>query len=157
LESLSWSAVGSALFHLLVSTLVLVVMMVLVNKHVPWTIVLFPVVVACFLPFVAGTCWLLASLGVYLRDLKQIIAIATMALMFFAPILYPKTLIPVRFRDLLYLNPLTVIVEASQDVLVWNRPPDWIHLLLYLLVSCVFAWMTFAWFEQTRKGFADVV
>lgn len=157
LESLSWSTIGSALFHLLVSTLVLMVMMLAVNRQIPWTIVLFPIVVASFLPFVAGMCWLLASLGVYLRDLKQVIAIVTTAMMFLAPILYPKTLIPERFRDWLYLNPLTIIAEASQNVLVWGKPPVWTHLLAYAIVSGVFAWLSFAWFEKTRKGFADVV
>jgi lipopolysaccharide transport system permease protein len=157
LESLSWSTLGAALFHLLVSTLVLIAISLLVNARVPWTIVFFPVVVACFLPFVAGTIWLLASLGVFLRDLKQIVGIVTTALMFLAPILYPETLIPERYRDLLYLNPLTVIAKASQNVLVWGTPPAWRDLGIYTVCSCLFAWMAFAWFEKTRKGFADVL
>lgn len=157
LETLSWSTLGSALFHLLVSTLVLLLISVCVKGTVPWTVVLFPVVVACFLPFVAGTIWLLASLGVFLRDLKQGIGIVTTALMFLAPILYPRELIPVRYRDLMYLNPLTVIVEASQNVLIWGKPPSWSHLGLYTLASCLFAWLAFAWFERSRRGFADVL
>lgn len=157
LETLAWSTLGSALFHLLVSTVVLLIIEVLVNGHVAWTVTLFPVVVLCFLPFVAGTIWLLASLGVFLRDLKQVVAIVTTALLFLAPILYPKELIPPQFRDWLYLNPLTVIVEASQNVLVWGQQPDWKHLIAYAIGSCLFAWVAFAWFEQTRKGFADVV
>lgn len=157
LETLSWSTLGAGLFHLLISTLVLLVMSLFVNWTIPWTVALFPIVVACFLPFVAGVVWLLASFGVFLRDLKQVVGIVTTALMFLAPIFYPKDLIPVQYRDLMYLNPLTVIVEASQNVLVWGRPPMWSHLAIYALVSCLFAWGAFAWFEKTRKGFADVV
>ena len=157
LETLSWSTLGAALFHLLISTIVLLTMSLLVKHYIPWTIVFFPVVVACFLPFVAGVVWLLASLGVFLRDLKQVVAIATTALMFLAPLFYPAQMIPVAYRHLLYLNPLTVIVEESQNVLVWGRQPVWSHLAIYALVACAFAWAAFAWFEQTRKGFADVV
>lgn len=157
LETLAWSTVGSALFHLFVSTAVLLLVSPFVMGGVAWTALLFPIVVACFLPFVAGSVWLLASLGVYLRDLKQVVGIATTALLFLAPILYPNTLVPVRFRDWLYVNPLTVIAEASQNTLVWGRPPTWSHLGIYVLVSGLFAWLAFAWFEQTRKGFADVV
>lgn len=157
LETLPWSAIGSALFHLCVSTIVLMVMVLAINKHIPWTIVLFPIVIVCFLPFVAGISWLLASLGVYLRDLKQVMMIVTTALMFLAPILYPMTAIPVRYRVFMYLNPLTVIAQASQNVLIWGELPRWDHLGLYLVLSCLFAWLAFAWFEQTRKGFADVV
>jgi lipopolysaccharide transport system permease protein len=157
LETLSWSTVGSALFHLFISTIVLLVFGLIVRGTMPWTVMLFPIVVAAFLPFVAGAVWLLASLGVFLRDLKQAIVVITSALMFLAPIFYPKELIPPQYRDLLYLNPLTVIVEASQDVLVWGREPNWFLLGLYAVASCIFAWASFAWFERTRRGFADVL
>jgi len=157
LEILSWSALGAALFHLLISTIALLVIALFVNGHIPWTVVLFPIVVAAFLPMVAGTIWLLASFGVYLRDLKQAIIIITSALMFLAPILYPMEMIPEQFRGWMYLNPLTVIAMASQNVLIWGKPPVWINLGVYALVSCLFAWSAFVWFQRTRKGFADVL
>ena len=157
LETLSWSAIGSALFHLLISTLALLAIEWLASGSIPWTVVLFPIVIVCFLPFVAGVVWLLASLGVFLRDLKQAIGILTTALMFLAPIMYPKEIIPSVYRDWMYLNPLTVMVEASRNVLIWGKPPDWGMLGLYVLLSGLFAWVAFAWFERSRKGFADVL
>jgi lipopolysaccharide transport system permease protein len=157
LESLSWSTLGAALFHLLVSTIVLLIISALINHAIPWTVVIFPLVVLCFLPFVAGTIWLLASLGVFLRDLQQAMTIITTALMFLAPILYPMTMIPEQYRALMYLNPLTVVAIASQDTLVLGRIPNWLHLGIYLLTSCIFAWLAFVWFERTKKGFADVL
>ncbi|MGS1121648.1 ABC transporter permease [Rhodanobacter sp. UC4436_H3] len=157
LEILSWSTVGAALFHLLISTFALLTLSLIINQHIPWTVVLFPIVVACFLPFVAGVTWLLASLAVYFRDIRQVVSLITVALMFLAPILYPKEMIPEEYRYLLYLNPLTVIAEASQNVLLWGKPPLWSHLVIYTLVSCLFGWAAFAWFEQTKKGFADVL
>lgn len=157
LESLSWSVVGAALFHLLIATIALLAIELIATHHIPWTVVLFPIVIAVFLPFVAGTVWLLASFGVFLRDLKQAIAIVTTALMFLAPIMYPMAMIPGQYRIFLYLNPLTVIAMASQNVLFLGELPRWDHLAIYFVVSCLFAWVAFAWFEKTRKGFADVV
>jgi lipopolysaccharide transport system permease protein len=157
LETLTWSTLGSALFHLFVSTLVLLAISPVFMGGIPWTALLFPIVVACFLPFVAGTVWLLASLGAYLRDLRQVVGIATTALLFLAPILYPATLIPERYRFALYFNPLTIIAEAAQDVLIWGRLPRWDHLAGYVAIASLFAWFAFAWFEHTRRGFADVV
>lgn len=157
LESLSWSVLGAALFHLLISTVALLVIELIAIHSIPWTVVLFPIVVAVFLPFVAGTIWLLASFGVFLRDLKQAIAIITAAMLFLAPIFFPMSMIPGKYRILLYLNPLTVIAMASQNVLFLGRMPRWDHLGLYLLVACLFAWASFAWFQRTRKGFADVI
>lgn len=157
LETLSWSTFGAALFHLLISTLALLVLLLIVKHSVPWTVVLFPIVVACFAPFIIGTVWLLASLGVFLRDIKQVVSIFASALMFLAPILYPMSMIPGKYRIFLYLNPLTVIAMASQNVLFFGRLPRWDHLALYVVISGLFAWGAFAWFEQTRKGFADVI
>lgn len=157
LETLSWSSVGAGLFHLLISTLVLLIFAFVVRGCVPWTVVYFPIVVLAFLPFLAGMIWLLSSLGVFLRDLKHAIGIVTAMLMFLAPIFYAKEMISPPYRRLLYLNPLTTIVEASRDVLIWGRAPNWLLLGAYTLAACLFAWLSFVWFERTRKGFADVL
>lgn len=157
LESLAWSTLGAALFHLLVSTSVLLAMSVLAGRGIPWTAVLFPLVVLSFIPFVVGTIWLLASLGVFLRDLQQAMAIITTALLFLAPILYPIANIPEQFRGLMYLNPLTEIAIASQQTLILGDVPNWGHLGVYAAMSGTFSWIAFIWFERTRKGFADVI
>jgi len=157
LETLSWSVLGAALFHLLISTIALLVIELIAIHSIPWTVVLFPIVIVVFLPFVAGTIWLLASLGVFLRDIKQAIALITTAMMFLAPVLYPMSMIPGKYRIFLYLNPLTVIAMASQKVLFLGELPRWDHLGLYAIMSCLFAWAAFVWFQRTRKGFADVV
>jgi lipopolysaccharide transport system permease protein len=157
LEVLPWTLLGSALFHLLISTIVLLLFVLLAYGAIPWTAVFFPVVVAAFMPFTVGLCWLLGSLGVFLRDLKQAMMVITPMLLFLAPIFYSKELIPEAYRKLLYLNPLTLVVEASRDVLIWGRMPSWPALGIYVLVSCLFAWAAFNWFERSRRGFADVL
>ncbi|WP_240732389.1 MULTISPECIES: ABC transporter permease [Dyella] len=157
LETLSWTTIGSALFHLLISTIVLLIFALVVRGTLPWTVVLFPIVVLVFLPFMAGLVWFLSSLGVFLRDLKHAITIITIMLMFLAPIFYSKEMIPEHYRKLLYLNPLTAIVESTRDVLIWGRMPDWGMLGAYTLAAVLFAWLSFGWFERTRKGFADVL
>ncbi|MDR6936857.1 ABC transporter permease [Luteibacter sp. 3190] len=157
LETLAWTSVAAGLFHLLISTVVLLSFSLLVRGFFPWTVILFPVVVLAYLPFLAGVVWLSASLGVYLRDLKQAVGVIVPVLMFLAPILYPLESIPADLRWLLYLNPLTVVVEAARDVLIWGRMPDWGLLAEYAVASLLFAWGSFAWFERSRSGFADVL
>lgn len=157
LETLAWSVVGSALFHLCISTVVLLVFSLLISGSLPWTAVLFPLVIAIFMPFVAGTVWLLASLGVFLRDLKQAIGVMTTALLFLAPVFYSRNTIPPAYRELLYLNPLTVVAESARDVLIWGVFPPWKLLILYGIAAWAFAWAAFAWFQKSRKGFADVL
>jgi lipopolysaccharide transport system permease protein len=99
----------------------------------------------------------LASLGVYLRDAAQFVGIVTSTLMFLSPIFYPVTAIPERYRGLLYLNPLTPAIEQVRDALYWGKAPDFAVLGIYLVITAFVAWLGFAWFQKTRKGFADVL
>jgi lipopolysaccharide transport system permease protein len=104
-----------------------------------------------------GLSWLLASLGVYLRDVAQVVGIVTTMFMFLTPIFYPLSAIPEMYRGMLYLNPLTLIVEQARDLLIFGKGMDWGQFGLLTLISAVIAWLGFAWFQKTRKGFADVL
>ena len=74
-----------------------------------------------------------------------------------SPIFYPASALPAAFRDWLFLNPLTLIIEQTRAVLIDHRPPDLLALGLYTALALAIAWLGFAWFQKTRKGFADVV
>lgn len=157
LEILPWVALGSALFHVLISLGVwLIAYWVLFGvPHV--TVLLMPLVMLPLILFVMGLSWLLASLGVFLRDVSQFMGIIVTTLMFLSPIFYPATVLPEDYRGLLYLNPMTPVIELARDVLYWGKTPDWMILVICMLVSMGVAWLGFAWFQKTRKGFADVL
>jgi lipopolysaccharide transport system permease protein len=104
-----------------------------------------------------GMMWLLSSLGVYVRDISQVIGIVTTALMFMTPIFFPLEALPIEWRALVLLNPLTIPVEAARGFLVLNMWPDWYALLWLTLWSALFAWAGFIFFQKTRRGFADVL
>ncbi|TNY25749.1 ABC transporter permease [Fulvimonas soli] len=157
LETLSWVAVGTALFHAIISTIALLVAMFLTGASVPWTALLFPLLLLLFLPMLAGLTWLFAALGVYFRDAQQIIVVLTTSLVFLAPIFYPRSSLPARYQWLLSLNPLSYVVEGARSLLLWGEFPDWQATLGYLLVSCAVAWLGWSAFQVTRRGFADVI
>ena len=157
LEVLAWSNAGAALFHAAVSLLVWL-LFYCIGWGVPhWTMILLPVVLLPLGMISMGLSWLLASLGVYLRDVSQIMGLLTTVLMFMSPIFYPSTALPERFRPLFLLNPLTPAVEQTREVLVFGRMPDWTVLGIYFVIGMIVMWLGFAWFQKTRKGFADVV
>lgn len=157
LEILSWVILGAALFNWIVSLIVWFFFYLILFGLPHGTALLLPIVLIPFALFVVGLTWALASLGVYLRDVSQFIGIIVTALLFLAPIFYPLTAVPEKYRSLLLLNPLTPIVEEARDVLVWGKIPDMTTFILYLLGSLFVAWLGFAWFQKTRKGFADVL
>ena len=104
-----------------------------------------------------GLVYIVGSIGVYFRDVSQIIGLVTLASMFMAPIFYPIAAVPDAFRTLLYLNPLTFPVEQARAVALYGQAPDWWGLALYTAAGATLAWLGFAWFQKTRKGFADVI
>jgi lipopolysaccharide transport system permease protein len=94
---------------------------------------------------------------VFLRDLAQTIGIITMVFMFLSPIFYPVTALPERFRSWFMINPLTFVIEETRAVAIFGQMPDWKGLVLYLIGASLVAWFGYAWFQKTRKGFADVI
>ena len=157
LEVLAWITVASALFHTAVSLLALLLAKWAFGHPLHWTIVLTPVVLAPLVLGTVGLTWFLASLGVFLRDLGQIIGLVTTALLFLSPVFYPVSAVPEDYRWLIQLNPLTLVIEQARKVLIWGELPDWAGLALYTAGSCLVAWVGFWWFQRTRRGFADVV
>ena len=157
LEVLPWVALGSALFHAAISLSVWILGFAWLRGVPPGTTLFLPFVLAPLLLFVLGLTWLLAALGVYVRDISQVVGILTTTLMFLTPIFYPLEALPERYQVWLIANPMVVVVEQTRDVLYWGRMPDVGVLGFNALVSSAIAWLGFAWFQKTRRGFADVL
>jgi lipopolysaccharide transport system permease protein len=157
LEILPWVVLGSAMFHTLISIGVWLIAYVILFGTPHATVLMLPLVMLPLLLLIMGLSWALAALGVYLRDVSQVIGVMTTVLMFLSPIFYSGSSLPENYRHLLLLNPLTPAIEQARDVLFWGKLPHLQLMGLYLLGSAVIAWLGFAWFQKTRKGFADVL
>jgi lipopolysaccharide transport system permease protein len=149
--------VGSALFHTLVSLLILVTANLLMFGRLSWTVSLLPVVLLPFLLFLMGLVWFLAGLGVYLRDIRQVMGVLTTMLMFLAPVFYPISALPPAVQPWVWLNPLTAVIEAVRAVVLHGQMPAWLPLGAYALVALVVFLVGFTWFQKTRRGFGDVL
>lgn len=157
LEVLPWVVLGSALFHLLISVAVWLIFYGLFFGMPTAGVLLLPVVLLPLVALVMGLAWLLASLGVFLRDVGQVVGVVTTALLFLSPIFYPVAMLPEAYQSVMHLNPLTPVVEQARDILIWHRGIDWLLWAKSLAFSLLVAWLGFAWFQKTRKGFADVL
>jgi lipopolysaccharide transport system permease protein len=157
LEILPVISLLAALYHALISLGVWLLAYILFFGVPHPSAFLLPIVIVPFCMFLLGLSWFLASLGVFLRDVSQFIGLLTTVVMFLSPIFYPSSAFPESFRALLYLNPLTPVIDMVRDLLCWGILPGISLVLIYWLLSSVIAWMGFAWFQKTRKGFADVL
>ena len=157
LEILPWVTLGSALFHALISLCVWLIAYLVLFGVPHATILLLPLVIFPLMLFIMGITWGLASLGVYLRDVSQFTSIVTTVLMFLSPIFYPASALPEEYRHLLLFNPLTPAIEQVREILFWGKVPNMLIFAAYLFGTTLVAWLGFAWFQKTRKGFADVL
>jgi lipopolysaccharide transport system permease protein len=157
LEILPWVALGSVLFHSLVSLFVLLMAQLIINHSLAWTVLLFPIVLLPLLLAALGAAWFLAAIGVYVRDVGQITGMFTTILLFISAVFYPLTALPETYRAILSLNPLALIISESRKVLIYGDQPDWISLSVALFTGCMMAVLGFWWFQKTRRGFADVL
>ncbi len=157
LEVLPVSSLGAALFHALVSLVILVVGNLLISGIIQWTLILLPLVVLPLIFMSLGLAWLLASLGVFIRDINYAIALILQVLFYMSAIFYSPARIPEPFRTIIGFNPLTVIVEDVRRVVLWGMLPDWSALAVLLPASMIVMLLGYAWFMKTKKAFADVI
>ncbi|MBS4095624.1 MAG: ABC transporter permease [Sulfuricella sp.] len=157
LEIFPWVAIGSALFHAVVSFVAWLLFYVVLLGMPAWTIILVPIVMLPLLPVMLAVIWGLSALGVYVRDVGQVVHIVTQALLFLSPVFFSLESVPANLREIMLLNPLTFIIDQVRLVMLRGMFPDFLGLALYTAVALIVAWSGFALFQRLRDGFADVV
>lgn len=160
LEIMPWVTIAVALFNALVGFVVMTVFYLALRGLPPVSAVFFPLLLVPLVLISFGFTCFLSSMGVYLRDIRQFTGVLTTVLMFLSPIFYPISAVPQSLQSWIYLNPLTVLLESSKQLLFWGRLPDAqeaTQISLYFLSAWLFAWLGYVWFMKTKKGFADVI
>lgn len=157
LEILPVTVLGSSVINSLFSLTILLVAALLFQGYLPWTLVLLPLMYLPLILLCLGLIWFLASLGVFIRDVGQFIGVAVQVLFFMTPIFYPISAIPDRLQFILYLNPLTFIVNHFRRVILWGQLPDWGEFLLVTALTFLVCMLGYVWFMKSKKTFADVV
>lgn len=157
LELLPTSIVISSLVQYMINITLIILATIVTTRHVPFHAVFLPVVAAPLIIFSLAISYLTAALGVFIRDLAQTLSIVLNVLLFVSPVFYPVDAIPIEFRGWLHLNPLTFIIEQTRAVLYWNAPVYWQGVAISYAASILMLWLAYAFFQKTRRGFADVL
>lgn len=157
LEVLSWPVVLSALFHLAINFLVFGFVVLLVKGQLHFTFLLLPIVLAPLVLVAVGTVWLFSALGVYLRDINQLVTPLAASMLFLSSAIIPVQSLPERFHAIFMLNPLTLIIDQARLVTLLGQAPDFMALAIYSLLALAWSLSGYAIFKRARGGFADVL
>jgi lipopolysaccharide transport system permease protein len=157
LEVLPWMVLFSAFLHFLISFCILLLFCIFAGVTIQPGAILLPLALLPLVLMTIGLSWGLAALGVYLRDLAQIIGMISTVLLFLAPIFYPIEALPPVYQSLLVWNPITLPIMQLRDLLLWGEPLQWGKWGISLLVSIFICYLGYWWFQKTRRGFADVL
>lgn len=156
-ETLPVNPVVSGLVTELFAVGLFCVFLLAVRQAVPLSVVWLPVLLIPQLLFTAGLSWFLAALGVFVRDLGQIMGFLMTIWFFITPICYPEDSLPDAAAPLLAKNPLYVLVRGYRAIFLEGHAPAFAPLWkLWVLSLAVFV-LGHAWFYKLRKSFADLI
>jgi len=158
LEMTSVGVLGSSLVSAASGFAVVAVGAAVLSDHPGWAAFLLPLMVLPIAMVGLGVSWFLATLGVFVRDIGNSVAIITQMLLFATPIFYPAEVVAKsRFHIVLIINPMSGMVTNVRRVLLWSRLPDWRQWGWHIALGVVFMIVGYAAFRKGRRGFADVV
>lgn len=157
LEVLPVAKIGDTTFHLVVSLALVLIGSAFGSSGLGWSLLWLPVLVLPLLVLALGLAWAFAALGVFVRDISQVIGFVATAVMFGSAIMYPPRMIPPAIYEFLRFNPLLQLVDVSRHVLFGHEAVDWMK-LGYVYACAVLALLAgHVFFSLLRRSFAEVI
>jgi lipopolysaccharide transport system permease protein len=157
LETLPVSQSLAAIANQMFGTVALLAAAVILRRELHPTILLLPVLLIPQFIATLGAAWLLAALGVFVRDIVQGISLVLMAWLYLTPIIYPESMVPPRYQSLISLNPFTPLVRSYRRIILEGALPDWRGLAYFTAFAVTSFLVGYWWFAKSRKNFADVI
>ena len=96
-----------------------------------------------------------APLFVRLRDLNQIWEVLLQVLFYASPIIYPVSAVPPKVQTILYLNPMTLLIEHSKVVLIDNSVPRFDHLLIFIIIFIPVFFASIWYLKKSSKNLIE--
>jgi lipopolysaccharide transport system permease protein len=157
LEVLPCATVGAALVRLGVTSSIVLIFYLAIVGIPPLAAVVIPLLVVPLALAVLGCVWFISAIGAFVRDLRQLVSVTALIMMYLSPIFFPLSAVPVPARTIIYANPLAFVIESARAALFNGLWPDWTAFAAYAAVAWIFATAGYTWFVRVKPAFADVV
>ena len=157
LEILSLVSLGEGLFQSAIAFAILLMVNAVLGTGFHFTALALPLLLVPLCLTALGLSWFFSAVGVFVRDIGQILPTVLTALMFMSAVFYPASALPQWLQPALAFNPLISAVEMVRNALVFGTLPDGKTLANSIVVGVVVASLGYVFFQKTRRGFADVL
>ena len=155
LEIISWSTLGSTLFFFLQAAALWVLIAFAFGVIQAASLLYFIPLVFCMTGYYLMLTWFLSAIGVFIRDIAQIMQPFSMFVLFLTPIFYPLSAVPEDLRFVFIFNPLAFMVESARNVLLFHQSPQWGMYCTYTALGWLGAFGAFLFFNRCKDQFAD--
>ncbi|SDS27563.1 ABC transporter permease [Opitutus sp. GAS368] len=156
LEILPAANVGGALFHLLISLGLALLSLLLFGHGIPAGILWLPVIIFPLVLLGLGLAWLISALGVFFRDIGQVMQFLSTALMWASAVFFTAQKYPTAWTYLRF-NPLLLAIDLTRDAALWARPLNYHHLGYLYLTGFAACYLGHLAFKRIKPAFADVL
>ena len=157
LHSLGEMATYSALYQGASNTLILLVMVLIVNNSIPVTIILLPIIWGPLVLNCLGISWILSTIGVYAKDITQVVNAGLSALMFMTPIFYPIESLPNKLQWIATINPIATTIANTRQIALAGEVPDFLGLLVEYIGAVLWCEITYRILITKQREFADLL
>lgn len=156
-EILPVSVAISGLVNYFISIPIILLFLLFSGIGFSWNLLFLPIIAIIQFILILGIIFITSSINVYIRDAEYIINFFVTMLFYATPVLYSTTLFPEKFRWVLYLNPMTTIINSYRDILFYQQLPNISALLIVFVSSTILLLIGIGVFKKLEKGFAEEV
>jgi lipopolysaccharide transport system permease protein len=145
------------LLDFLIAFSLLIVLMLIYRMPIfSWSWLFLPVILIIELALALGIGLAGAAFNVFYRDIRHLVVLGLQLWLYATPIIYPVTMVPERFRNIYFLNPMAGAIEAYRAVIIHQNLPDktlWISAAAAGTIFLLGYWL----FKRVEHKFADVI
>lgn len=156
-EILPISVALSGLVNFFISCIVIVVFCIFGGVGITWHIIWLPVIAILQFFITLGLILALSAINIYIKDTEYIVQFFINMAFYGTPILYMVSFFPVQYQWLLYLNPLTHIIEAYRDIFLYHQSPALWSLVIVGIIAVGIYMLGLYIFRKLEKGFAEEI
>ena len=156
-EILPISVIFARMVDLLLTFLVLMIFLIVYKVSFQTTLLFLPLIFIVQLILMMGVSFILSATNVFFRDVENILGVVMMVWMYLTPIIYSPKLIPDNLQILFFLNPMTSIIEAYRNVILYGLSPSWANFSYSVIFSLIIFILGYWYFKNRSRYFADVI